>query len=93
VLSKYKYRVQEVSVQAGKLTGQVFLCVFITQPQSVNKLKCHNGGVIVSTRVVVSIDILELVIGVAASTQGKLVAKFNVQAEINVVHNPVVEQY
>jgi uncharacterized protein YejL (UPF0352 family) len=59
----------------------------------VNILKYHKGGVIVSTLVVASIVISALVIGVVASIQGKFVAKLYVQADINVVHNQVSEQY
>jgi hypothetical protein len=41
----------------------------------------------------VFIDISALVIGVAASIQGLFIAKLVVQADINVVQIPVVEQY
>jgi hypothetical protein len=77
-------------VKAGKLTGQVFLNLFVFQVQSTKKLKYQSGGVIVNTLVIVSIDMSGFVIGVTASTQGKLLAKLVVQALINVCHNQLL---
>ena len=57
------------------------------------KLKCPSGGVIVRVLAAGSIAMSSIVIGVAASIQGKFVAKLRVPADINVVHSPELLQY